>query len=690
MLMKNLSLQAISCLILFVASFSAQSAELEPKATHRTTTLEILAKLELRHFETITVDDKLSEHFLDSYLNSIDGNRQIFLQQDIANYQKQYSTRLDDALKRGDVSPGFTIFNQYHGRMIAQLERQLATIDQTIKGFDFTKNESVQIDRSKADWPATRGEIDDLFRKRLKAASLSLRLLGKNEDKIIELLTKRYKNQLDRLQKLNSEDIYQLYMNAFTKLYDPHTNYLSPASSKNFDISMSLKLEGIGAMLRMKDEYTQVVRLIHAGPAYKQGQLKPSDKIVGVAQGSEELVDVVGWRLDEVVNLIRGPKGSVVKLEVIPAKAQSDDERKIISINRDEVKLEEQSVQKAMLKIKGNDDKMHKIGVLDIPTFYIDFDALRKRDPNYRSTTRDTAKLLTELVKGGAEGIIIDLRNNGGGSLREANELTGLFIEKGPSVQIRLADKRTYTEAKNYFSPYYDGPLIVLVNRMSASASEIFAGALQDYNRAIIVGSQSFGKGTVQSLTPLNHGKLKITESKFYRISGRSTQNKGVSPDIELPAIYDKTLIGESSLEEAMKWDAIDAAKYKSLPSLDSVIAKLLLASDKRAKNDPDFNYVKKKTAYEESLKIEQLSLNEKTRKKQRKQDKKERLMLENDLRKAKGEELLTALDDEDPEDDSVDEEEPPAIDQKDAYLKEAANILLDYKQTHQNMRIAQ
>jgi carboxyl-terminal processing protease len=689
--MKNLLLQAVVSLCLLL-SVPALSNTLEPESVHRITTLEILKKLELRHFESIQVDDALSKSFLDSYLATVDGNRQVFLEEDIQRFTQQYATKLDDALKRGDVSPGFAIFNLYRDRMTAQLEKQLAMMDSTIKGFNFEQKESILIDRSEAPWPKNREELDDIFRKRLKAAALSLRLSGKEEDKIIELLTKRYKNQLDRLQQLNSEDVYQLYINAFTKLYDPHTNYLSPATSKNFDISMSLKLEGIGAMLRMTDEYTEVVRLIHAGPAFKQGQLQPSDKIVGVGQGDEEIVDVVGWRLDEVVNLIRGPKGSVVKLEIIPAKALSDDERKIIVITRDEVKLEEQSVQKAMLEVKDEQGITHKIGILDIPTFYIDFEALRNRDPNYRSTTRDTAKLLSELVNDGAEGIVIDLRNNGGGSLREANELTGLFIEKGPSVQIRLSDKRTYTEAKNYFSPYYEGPVVVLINRMSASASEIFAGALQDYNRAIIVGTDSFGKGTVQSLTPLNHGKLKITESKFYRISGNSTQNKGVTPDILLPSIYDQDLIGESSLDHAMAWDAIKPASFKALPSLGPVIKQLKYNSEQRAANDPDFIFVNDKNRYEDSLDLDYLSLNEKERKDLREADKKARLELENSLRKAKGEPLLTSLDSDDEEAEEKEKEAekaPDAINMDDAYLKEAAAILLDYKKVEEAPKLA-
>ncbi|NRB42972.1 MAG: PDZ domain-containing protein, partial [Pseudomonadales bacterium] len=521
----------------------SHSLNLEAQSEQRVASIEITKKLQERHYEKHDVNKALSLEFFDHYLQSVDGGKQIFLQSEVDAFKKEYAVSMAPALLKGKVDPAFDIFNAYQNKLIARLESQIKQLPKQITSFDFSKDESIVIDRSELSWPKNNAEIDNLWRKRVKSAVLAMKLQEKKDDEILELLTKRYKNQLKRVHKLNSEDVFQMYMNAFTTLYDPHTNYLSPSNSENFDISMSLKLEGIGAMLRMKDEYTQVVRLIHAGPAAKQGQLRPSDKIVGVAQDDDEMVDVIGWRLDEVVNLIRGKKGSVVRLEIIPANSKDDNARNIVSIVRDEVKLEEQAVQKAMLDVKDSKGVTRKIGVLDIPAFYIDFEALRNRDPNYKSTTRDTAKLLTELVQDGAEGIIIDLRDNGGGSLREANELTGLFIDKGPSVQIKLSDQRVYQEAKRQFSPYYEGPVVVLINRMSASASEIFAGALQDYGRAIIVGSGSYGKGTVQSLTPLSHGKLKVTESKFYRISGDSTQERGVLPDVKLPAVYDAEVI---------------------------------------------------------------------------------------------------------------------------------------------------
>lgn len=676
----------------------ALAEPLKPERAHQVTTLEVVRKLETRHLSKRSIDDALSRELLFNYLDALDNGRQIFLQEDIEQFRKKYADSLDDSLKSGNPQPGFDIFNRYRERNSKHLEKFIADMPATIKGFDFNSDETILADRTEAPWPKNNKEADAIWKKRLKASALSLKLAGKEMDGIIELLQKRYQNQLDRLNKIRSDDVYQIYMNALTELYDPHTNYMSPASSENFDISMSLKLEGIGAMLRMEDEYTRVVRLIHAGPADKQGELQPMDKIVGVAQGQEEMVDVVGWRLDEVVDLIRGPKGSTVRLEVIPAKAIGDDKRREITIVRDEVKLEEQSVQKAMLDVKDQNGVTRKIGILDIPTFYIDFEALRQRDPNYKSTTRDAARLLSDLINDGAEGIVIDLRGNGGGSLREANQLTGLFIEKGPSVQIRHADNRTYTESKDHYSPYYDGPVVILIDRMSASASEIFAGAMQDYERAVIVGSASFGKGTVQSLSPLSHGKLKITESRFYRISGEGTQSRGVVPDISLPDLIDETLVGESALDKALKWDAISPVSHKDYNNLEPIIKELKTLSQQRTDNNPELLYIRKTAEYEQSLDSDTISLNEKKRLKEREADQQKRLTLLNEKRKAQGKPLLESLEDQNPENPDEESEENKAadseaginkIDMEDPYLLEAAQILIDLDTQLNQLKIA-
>ena len=431
---------------------------------------------------------------------------------------------------------------------------------------------AVPLDVENLQWAKNQAELDDRWRKQLKNQVLSLKLADKPENEIVPTLQKRYTSQLKSVKQYNSQDVFQIYANALTELYDPHTNYLSPRSTENFNINMSLSLEGIGAVLQMDDEYTKVSSLVAKGPADKQGDLQPADRIVAVGQGVDgPLEDVIGWRLDEVVELIRGPKDTTVRLEVIPAKSKSADERKIITIVRNKVKLEEQSAQKKVIEIpEGN--KVIKVGVIDIPAFYIDFDAMRRGDKDYKSTTRDVKNLLQELEAEGVDGIIVDLRNNGGGSLQEANELTGLFIEYGPTVQIRHSSRRVWRDGKRLKGPYYEGPLVVLVNRLSASASEIFAGAMQDYQRGIIVGDRSFGKGTVQTLIPLTEGQLKITESKFYRISGESTQHRGVVPDVEFPSIYDTEEIGESALDHALNWDQISPIRHSNYGELSTVL----------------------------------------------------------------------------------------------------------------------
>ena len=562
---------------------------------------------------------------------------------------------MDDQLQEGKLDAGFTIFNRYHQRVQDRLNNVSDTLPETVAAMDFTIDESYPLDMEDRRWAKDQAELDDRWRKQLKNQVLSLKIADKDEDEIVPTLQKRYDRQLQSVTKYNSQDVFQIYANALTELYDPHTNYLSPRSTENFNINMSLSLEGIGAVLQMEDEYTKVSSLVAKGPADKEGELRPSDRIVSVGQGVDgALEDIIGWRLDEVVQLIRGPKDTTVRLEVIPAKSKSTDERKVITIVRNKVKLEEQSAQKKMLEIPAGDEII-KIGVIDIPAFYIDFDAMRRGEKDYKSTTRDVKKLLQELEVDGVDGIIIDLRNNGGGSLQEANELTGLFIEYGPTVQIRHSSRRVWRDGKRLKSPYYEGPLVVLVNRLSASASEIFAGAMQDYERAIIVGDSSFGKGTVQTLVPLTEGQLKITESKFYRISGESTQHRGVIPDVEFPSIYDTTEIGESALDHALRWDQISPVRHINYDDFSSVLPDIQTQFLERSAHNPDFIFLEDQIEMAQAARqVTALPLNEKSRIALRDTQKEKALSIENKRRKAKGEELLTSLqDDEDKDEDS-------------------------------------
>jgi carboxyl-terminal processing protease len=657
------------------------------------TTLDIIERLGRHAYARVAVDDKLSGRLLDNYLENLDPGRSVFLRSDIDEFNTLRSD-LDDQLLRGDLGAGFGIYDRYRTRLEARLEHVTANLHAMIEAMDFGVDEVLIIDRKALEWPADAAAADEIWRKQLKSSVLGLKLAGKDMPAIEELLQKRYRDQLRRMSQVNSEDVFQLYMNSFTELFDPHTNYLSPRSSENFNMNMRLSLEGIGAVLQQEDEYTKVARLVPAGPAAKQGELRTSDRIVAVGQNeSGEMVDVVGWRLDDVVDLIRGDKGSTVRLEIVRGTAASEEHR-MISIVREQVKLEEQAAQSRVLDLY-YDGGLHKVGVIDIPAFYADFEAMQRGDPNYRSTTRDVSRLLGDLQKQKVEGVIIDLRENGGGSLQEANALTGLFIESGPTVQIRHSNERVERKQKFRDDGYYAGPLLVLINRLSASASEIFAGAIQDYERGVVVGTQSFGKGTVQSLSSLNHGQLKLTESKFYRISGDSTQHRGVVPDIAFPTLYNLSEIGESALENALPWDRIAAVRHRTYQEIPSIIATLRERHEARVSQDPDFRFLEGEIALaKERDAANTVSLSEKIRLAERQSRREAQLALENQRRTAKGltplasvEELekQDAADEQDSDAAAAtgDDNEDPA---DDILLTESGNILLDAIQLGQRV----
>ena len=671
---------AAVALFLGAAALPAR-AVIEYSDSQRETIVELLDQLEQRHYAKLEYDDALSSAHLDSYIESLDGGKMFFTAADIAEFE-QYRTVMDDQLHKGRLDAGFAIFNRFQQRLEARLESVIGSLPEIVPAMDFTVNESYSLEPEKLPWAPDQRELDDRWRKHLKNQVLSLRLAKKSEEDIVPTLVKRYSNQLKRVRQYNNQDVFQIYANALTELYDPHTNYLSPRRSENFNINMSLSLEGIGAVLQAEDEFTKVARLVAKGPADKQGELQPSDRIVGVGQGNEgPIEDVVGWRLDEVVDLIRGPKGSTVRLEVIPANSKTPDIHKVITIVRNEVKLEEQSAKKQVLEVPAG-DKVMKVGVIDIPAFYIDFDAMRRGEKEYKSTTRDVRKLLEELQAEGVEGIVVDLRNNGGGSLQEANELTGLFIEYGPTVQIRHSSRRVWRDGKRLKSTYYEGPLVVLINRLSASASEIFAGAIQDYERGIIVGDRSFGKGTVQTLIPLTEGQLKITESKFYRISGDSTQHRGVVPDITFPSLFDPDEIGESSLDNALSWDQINPVRHRRYNDLSTIVPRLTALFEQRSSHDPDFIYLQEQVDLAaKSRTIKELPLNEKARLAMRESQEAKALAIENKRRVARGEEPLAALDEEVAvEDDESIDPDPleDAAEEDDVLLAEASNVLVD------------
>jgi carboxyl-terminal processing protease len=672
---------------------------LEPTREESITTQQVMSNLLRGHYERKRLNDDLSSQVLDTLLDDIDSTHSYLLQSDVKDFE-QFRKTLDEALSRGNMKPAFYIYNRFQQRVNERLSFLLSELKENAGKYTFDSDETLNLNREEQPWATSPRELNDLWRKRLKNSILNLRLAGKEDDAIIELLTKRYQNQLNRVHQSKPVDAYQTFMNAVTRSFDPHTQYFSPRNSENFNINMSLKLQGIGAVLQTEDEHTKVVRLVPGGPAAKADNLEPEDKIVGVGQDKDgEIIDVVGWRLDEVVDLIRGPKNSTVRLEIIQGNDSTSGDSKIIAITRDEVKLEEQSAQKEVIEVIDNGET-RRIGVIDIPTFYIDFQGRMENRPDYRSTTRDVRRLITELQEENIDGLMIDLRSNGGGSLEEAINLTGLFIPTGPVVQVRGA--RGNVEVLQDLDPevLYSGPMTVVVNRLSASASEIFAGAIQDYGRGLVIGGQTFGKGTVQSLRPLTEGQLKITQAKFYRVSGESTQHQGVIPDIMFPSLFDKEKIGESALTLALPWDTIKPARDMKNNPITSKIPQLRDLHNVRIEDNPDFIFMREqKDLVTEMRGKTEVSLNEKVRRSEREVNDERRLALENKRRLAKGMPVLDSIDDDtDKADDKqnsskksessndeiegvADADTKNADDEKepDAMLQEAGHILLDY-----------
>ncbi|MEH6825429.1 MAG: carboxy terminal-processing peptidase [Motiliproteus sp.] len=659
-----------------VAQVNTELQQLAPSEAHGDTLKALAKTLRFGHYKKRYLDDELSSELLDAQIDQLDRSRLYFLRQDIDSFETDRN-RLDDAIRSGDASPAFTLYNRYQQRVEERLNYLLAEIGQGLGQLNFERDESIKTEREDAAWSETTQELDELWRKRLKSTVLNLKLSDKSLEEAVGILTKRYQNQLNRLHQNTAEDAFSLFANAYASLYDPHTQYFSPRTSENFNINMRLSLEGIGAVLQSQEEHTKVLRLIPAGPADKQGQLKPADLIIGVGQGeTDPIVDVVGWRLDEVVDLIRGPKNSTVRLEIQREGAEGKSSR-TINIIRNEVKLEEQAAQKKVIELV-REGQSHKIGVISIPTFYIDFRALQARDPNYRSTTRDVEQLLKELLAENIEGLIIDLRNNGGGSLKEAVELSGLFIPQGPVVQIKDTMGRIRVES-DLDPKFFDIPLQVIVNRLSASASEIFAGAIKDYDRGLIVGSPTYGKGTVQALFPLDHGQLKLTQQMFYRVSGISTQNKGVHPHIALPDIYDSEKIGESSAKGALPWDEVKPLAHKNINRVPaSQLATLEQRHSQRAANEPNLIAILEGIKHRRERQFDSLPLNENSLRELREQNETLQLAIENRRRSAKELPQLTSLAELESESNSTHAE----IDlEKDPLLRESGEVMLDYLQ---------
>ncbi|MDJ0760763.1 MAG: carboxy terminal-processing peptidase [Woeseiaceae bacterium] len=676
---------SFSAASVFAATSIAVVEELSPEERHEEVASLVTQFIQKSHYLHISVNDELSSKVMDKYLESLDGNRMYLLSSDIA-YFEQYRDQFDDLVKSKPLTPVFDIFQVYQTRVRDRLDYALALLETEP---DYTVDESYRFDRSEAPWASSEAEMDEIWRMRVKNDALRLALAEKEwegEDGIKYLLTKRYKRFRKNVEQVNSDDVFETFMQAFAHTLDPHSSYLSPRNSEEYRIQMSLSYFGIGASLQSDEDYVQIINIIPGGPAAIDGKLKPNDRITGVAQGSDgDMVDVVGWRLDDVVDLIRGPANTVVRLQIIPAGALPGSGEKILSLTRDQVKLEERAAKSEIINVP-RDGRDWKIGVIEVPSFYRDYRALSKGDKNFTSTTRDVKRLIEELEESGIDGLVLDLRNNGGGHLTEATALSGLFIDNGPVVQLRNSNGRIsrLDDPDPVARVSYNGPLTVLVNRFSASASEIFAAAIQDYERGVVVGQQTFGKGTVQNLYSLDqylapegdkgHGQLTLTIGKYYRVTGKTTQHQGVEPDIELPSAIDADIVGESVRDSALPPDTIQTTRFKRGTPLDTTIASLTANYTERSKSDPNFRYlVDGIREVEEARARTTISLNIDTRIAEREAESQRALERENERRAALQLEPLESLED-------LGDDDLPDI-----LLEEAANISTDLAEMRQS-----
>ena len=635
---------------------------------------QLVAKFaERAHYSRSVIDDRLSEQLLENYIDALDGNRHYFLKPDIAYFSK-YQYELDDILKSGDMEPVFDIFRLYRLRAQQQLNYAIGLLDQEP---DFEIDEYYVFDRTDMPWPANTAQRRELWRLRVKNDLLSLALTDKTYEESEEILAKRYKQVLKRINQLDADDVFENFINSFARTLDPHSSYMSPRHSEEYRIQMSLSYQGIGASLQLDEEYVTVLGIIPGGPAAIDGRMKPKDRIISVGQGDDgSMVDVIGWQLDEVVQLIRGASGTMVRLQILPGDTAPGEADYELDLVRDKIKLEEQAAKSSVLDID-RDGESFRVGIIEVPSFYQDFDARSRGEKDFVSTTRDVRRLIGELEGENVDGLVIDLRGNGGGHLSEATALSGLFIESGPVVQLRDTNGRIEVLKDPEPSTAYDGPLVVLVDRYSASASEIFAAAIQDYRRGVVIGQQTFGKGTVQNLYVLDQytrkdlepglGQLTLTIGKYYRVTGDSTQHRGVIPDIELPSLWDTDDVGESSRPGALPWDQITATRFSSELPLDNTIVSLSEGQQVRSVGDPDFQYLVQDIAALDAIRTQNsVSLNLEVRRAEMDARRQARFDRENDRRVALGLEPLESAE-------KLDEAERPDI-----LLQQAAEIATD------------
>lgn len=594
---------------------------LKPQEVHKKKAVVVAGIINYNHYRQQKLNDEISSKMYDRYIEALDKGKYYFLKSDVAQFEG-YRKRLDDFLAKGEIELAYDIFNILKQRQLERVERNLNILE---KDFDFTKDEYLETDRESAGWAENTKDLDKVWEKRLKNEILTLLLTEKPLDECKDIVKKRYERFRKNIHQSNSEDVFDIFINSLSSTYDPYTTYFSPVQSQNFNMDINKSFEGIGARLVTQEDFTEVYEILPGGPAFKSKDLNVKDKIIGVGQGEEgEFTDVIGWRIDDVVSLIRGEKGTVVRLQILPGEAAANAKPKVVRLVRDKIKIEDQSAFKKVISSKQNGKEV-KLGVIVIPSFYMDFDEYQSGIKDYKSTTNDVKKLLKELEAENVQGLVIDLRNNGGGLLKEAIDLSSLFIKEGPVVQVRESDGKIEVYKDEDPEKFYTKPLMIMVNTFSASASEIFAGAMQDYNRALIIGEQTFGKGTVQSLIDLQRyikdedgalGQLKLTRSKFYRANGSSTQHKGVSPDLVIPSLYEKDEYGESNYDTSLPWDEIASSNFTPENDLNEKVIKYLSDNyEKRKKDDEElvrlFSTIEK---IKEIRKNDKISLNKATR----------------------------------------------------------------------------
>jgi len=662
----------LCCSQLLLSGLLAETEEYVFNDDHVKLTNEIIEILEKHHF-TKKKYLSIKTEALNSFLDRLDPSRSVFLEKEVNSFAtKDLDAEIND--QHASLEQAFKIFELYRSRYLERYQLQKSLLSE-IETLDLRQNRKILKDRTESDRKETIEDLMRLWEDLLINDVIQLNLSGNDLNETKNKLTKRIDNQFNFFERTKSEDVIDLYINSIALTYGPHTTYMSPKRTEDFDIDMSLSLEGIGALLSNDGLYTTIASLVPGGPAEKSNKLKPNDRIVGVAQETEDVItDVIGWRIDDVVQLIRGPKNTEVKLEVIPATSLDETQTKIITLTRNFVKLEDQAAQKRIINIKKSDSE-YKLGVVELPAFYMDFDAYQKREYDFKSSSKDVKDLIRAMKNNDIDGLIIDLRNNGGGSLLEANALAHLFLGAGTKVQVKTSSGSIHGLGERRGFQFYDGPLAILVNRFSASASEILAGAIQDYERGLILGTDTFGKGTVQRVQTLSSGQIKFTESKFYRVSGKSTQSKGISPDIYLPSPINTEEFGENKLPGALEYDSIAKTRVRDFNRLNTSTSLLSSEHEIRINDSVLFKHHKKLKAWRKAQQEEKfLELNIDNRKTEKENKEAELLTMENDLRKEIG---LNTFESYQAFLDREELKEEPDIDEE--ILLEAANILSDF-----------